>query len=392
MSKRRRNIGSFLFIIVLCLFFVTKLYRDVLGGTDFQGGIWNICQLLFVVAGYLTFFTQYPIKQNNKAISVINLFITFSFYIFGLSLITNQSWTVYDVFSLLLVPYGSLVLIISYCYGRKNLIDDNKLLSLLIITFFVLAILFHRGMAMSRNLIFEDASLVASVYYILCIVPIVLAIIPGKWKLLPFLVLALVLLVSGKRAGMIAFVLSVLVYWNGGNSKEKKWINFIFLCIIVLVVVYALPYIDSMYELKTIDRINSLEKDGGSGRNVRWLACINAIANSNFVELVFGHGMGAAWRDFEGEIHNDFLSVFYEYGIFAFILYVVFYVKLFWIWLKMRREKYRHEKEFLMTWIYSMTLAMFSFFIIEPTYITASMFCFGMFMADWMQSKNTVQC
>ena len=58
----------------------------------------------------------------------------------------------------------------------------------------------------------------------------------------------------------------------------------------------------------------------------------------------------------------------------------------------MRREKYRHEKEFLMTWIYSMTLAMFSFFIIEPTYITASMFCFGMFMADWMQSKNTVQC
>lgn len=198
------------------------------------------------------------------------------------------------------------------------------------------------------------------------------------------------MLVSGKRAGMIAFVLSVLVYWNGGNCKEKKWINFIFLCIIVSVVVYALPYIDNMYELKTIDRINSLEEDGGSGRNVRWLACINAIANSNFVELVFGHGMGAAWRDFKGEIHNDFLSVFYEYGIFAFILYIVFYVKLFWIWLKMRRERYRHEKEFLMTWIYSMTLAMFSFFIIEPTYITASMFCFGMFMADWMQSKNTV--
>lgn len=166
--------------------FVTKLYRDVLGGTDFQGGIWNISQLLFVVAGYLTFFTQYPIKQNNKAISVINLFITFSFYIFGLSLITNQSWTVYDVFSLLLVPYGSLVLIISYCYGRKNLIDDNRLLSLLIITFFVLAILFYWGMAMSRNLIFEDVSLVASVYYILCIDSYRAGNYSGKMEIITF--------------------------------------------------------------------------------------------------------------------------------------------------------------------------------------------------------------
>lgn len=392
MSKKRKNTWSFLFIVVLCLFFITKLYRDVLGGTNFQGGIWNICQLLLMVVGLLIFFTRYPIGQNNNAVSVINLFLIFSFYIWGLSLITNQSWAIYEVFSLILVPYGSLVLVISYCYGRINLINRNKHFRLMIITFFILILLFYRGVVMYRSSIFEDLSLMASVYYIMCIFPIVLAVIPGKWKLLFILVLAMVLLMSGKRAGMIAFVLSVLVYWNGGNSKRKKWINFIFFCILVLVVVYVFPYIDSIYELRTIDRLNSLGEDGGSGRNARWMACINAIANSNFVELVFGHGMGAAWRDLRGEIHNDFLSVFYEYGVLAFIFYIAFYAKLFRIWLEMHKEKYRHEREFLMTWIYSITLAMFSFFIIEPTYITASMFCFGVFMADWIRLKNTIQC
>ena len=54
----------------------------------------------------------------------------------------------------------------------------------------------------------------------------------------------------------------------------------------------------------------------------------------------------------------------------------------------MCKTRYRYSTEFLLTIIAALFLASFSFYVIDPTYITCGAVSWGLFLADWEKQKR----
>lgn len=147
-------------------------------------------------------------------------------------------------------------------------------------------------------------------------------------------------------------------------------------------------FIVGKYGVDVMHRMESLEETGGAGRLSRWIISLDAIGRSNIFELLFGHGGGTASRMLGGEVHNEFISVLFEYGIVSLLFYILYFLSLFGMWWKMRKDNYRYETSVFMLNVITLFLALFSFYFIRPTYITASMFSYGIFMSDWYKQNK----
>jgi hypothetical protein len=130
------------------------------------------------------------------------------------------------------------------------------------------------------------------------------------------------------------------------------------------------------------------KEDGGSGRFSRWDILLSAIGKSDLWELIFGRGFGAVYGLIGGRAHNDFIEIFYNFGLITVVLYVVFYLRLFVVNFKQYRCHYPYAKYMTCSIIVSLVLAMVSFFIVEPTYVLASMFVTGLLLGDWNKFSN----
>ena len=135
-------------------------------------------------------------------------------------------------------------------------------------------------------------------------------------------------------------------------------------------------------------RLDKLNQDGGSGRAVRWEIIANTLAyGSDPLQFLFGHGSGAT-VEFIHHAHNDFLEIFYDYGLVAFILYVLFYISLIKDAVIMKIKGYPYFREFASVIVVMLFLAMFSFFAIDCMYITCTSFCLAFFYADWLKYQR----
>ena len=116
---------------------------------------------------------------------------------------------------------------------------------------------------------------------------------------------------------------------------------------------------------------------------------MNLIGNeSSVIELLFGHGSGSVVNTVGGHAHNDFLEFLFDYGLFAFVLYVMFYVFLIKESIKMYKQGYPYAREFMCSVSVALGMSMFSFYAVDCTHITPSSICFGLLLADWYKYKN----
>lgn len=378
MKQKDKNL--YVYTIYILLFALLIVFRMLFEGSrEGGGGIWNIFQIIFVLTGlYVLIKKRQSIIIN---ISPIKIFVVFSMYIWFLSFPYLGDFTFDTIYYFLVVPFGVMVLLTFYYLGLKN--DINNSSWILLTLFYAIAYIFI-SKRQSSLLGIEDEVMVANSYYLLCLLPIILVFHKNKYSIIPFIVTLAVLLFSGKRAGTLAIGLMLPIYYFSFSKKTSKTIaNLLSLILVFIVLNYIYSYFQTKYSLDMLSRLESMSEDGGSGRFDRWKTIINGIGNSNIFNLLFGHGYKSVAKLAGGQAHNDFLQMLYEYGFFAFILYISFYFKLLKLWLKMHRKKYPYAKNFLMSIIAALFMAMFSFFIIEPRIIICSSLCWGLFLADW---------
>ena len=355
--------------------------------SESQGGLWNLIQLFFVVLGFIILFSRYNSIVFRHGNRIVLYILWFSFLSLFFGFFSISALNIKSLYSLGMIPYGSLVLVTSIVLGNIVSLDTKSFQWLYISTFLVLCVVFFLGRRQEAfNEYFEGAGLVASVYYILCFFPLVLAVKP-QWRVFFFFIVAICLLMSIKRAGTIAFGVCLIYYFafNKQTSKFKRL--FILFPLICSAIFFSMNFIVNNYGFDVMGRMEKLEESGGADRLSRWIFILDAIDRSSFFELVFGHGDGAAYRVLGGEVHNDFLSVFFEYGIVSVLFYTLYFLSLFRMWWKMRMDNYRYETSVFMLNVITLFLALFSFYIIRPTFITASMFSYGLFMSDWYKQK-----
>lgn len=382
--KSKKNYYLLTFFSVLISILV--ILRLIIGGTG--GGIWNILQIFFVVSGLILLIQYY--NEIKKSPLPLKLFVFFGVYIWLQSLyyvITNSNIDSYYYF--IVVPFAPMIVIIFYHYMLRNDISNNKLIY--ISTFYIVSVLFFTTRQSQLNRISDEIVFIANSYYTLALLPLVLIYTKKKYEFLPFLVVFASILISSKRAGMLALVLMLLVYFLSVNKKNirKTLSNIIGLGVLVFFAYYLYFYFEEKYSFDYMSSILKLQEDGGSGRDLRWEKVISGIISSHPFNFLFGHGFKSISDFAGGNAHNDFLEIFYEFGLFAFLLYLYFYISMFKTYLAMRKKKYPYSKHFVLSIIAAIFLANFSFFIIEPRFITFSALSWGIFLADWKKFQNS---
>ncbi len=152
----------------------------------------------------------------------------------------------------------------------------------------------------------------------------------------------------GALLGVIVTLFAVAFY-----DTDRKTLKALtkFTIFLLLVGVFAIFYFDKVEVLveQFNDRFLSFftgEKSietFSSGRIDVWGNMIERIGNSNFSQILFGHGVGSinfvilGELDFESS-HNVFIDLAYRNGIIVCILYLMMVVHLFWLFIKNRNR------------------------------------------------------
>ena len=386
-SALKNNRYWYLYALMIA-FLLLKMARGVFGVASSGGGIWNAIQILFVFIGIVYFFTRY----NNK-VAPIGVFLFFSIWVMFVAFINMINHPINSLsswFYFFSTPCAPFVLLIFYCVAQKGDFRDYSFL--IKTTYYVLIAMFYYSMTNYREMDSDEFIAFSDIYYPLALLPIVLFLTKPQRSIIPIFAIIVGIIVSGKRGGLVMVALVAFIYYFIGNKRGRGRTIFMLLLFVAVAFFasYIIEYIDSLYGLHTIDRMESSIEDGGSGRLWRWGKIWDVLGMSSFWELLFGHGFGAVYDLVGGRAHNDFLEVFYNFGFMAFVFYILFYLSIIILNIRQYRNKYPNAKFLTCSIAVALVLAMVSFFIVEPTYVLSSMFTTGLLLGDWSKNRNIV--
>lgn len=390
-GKRNNSFWYLVSLLLAAVFFILKMKRGF-SGSEENGGLWNIIQLLYIASGVVILFSK---KQSFKSFRCVRYYLFFFLYIWFLSLFPFlfSRMTVSRIFGFATVPYGIMVLIVYYSVGHNA--EIKQYWWVLMAAFCVIYAVLFVAMRNFRVLYGEQGAL-ADVYYVVTLLPLILLYIPQRLKLIPFILTFVVVAMTGKRGAFITMGLIMVIYFLIPFTEKRKKkttsnpiVRLIVFAVIIVFVWYVINRVVGLFSLNIFDRLDKMEEDGGSGRMDRWTRLLNLTGNeSSIIELFFGHGSGSVMKTIGGHAHNDFLEFFYDYGFFAVLLYVLFFVAFAREGLRMYRRKYPYAREFMCSVAVALCMALFSFYAIDCTHITGSSICFGLILADWYKFKN----
>ena len=313
---------------MLSIFSRSVPYRDMLGVAVTCIG----CFMLF----YVLF--RFPIPQSSILFPLLGFtmiaLLASGFYFF----VQTSTSTSYAIRLLSESVRWVAVFSWSYYIGflKKDMVISAKIAAFAIVLF---GALFLGVKEFSAN---RGIPLISTAYYALFLLPFALLFSNKlvKWSLVACIFYTLLL--SMKRTGFIAFVLGVFCYLvvdiivNNRIDKRKGRVKVIAAILVSVAFIVLLGYITEGQEISVLDRMESIEEDGGSGRTEVWAHTWEMIKNSDFASLVLGHGYNTVYMNSKLGIsaHTDVLEVLYDYGILGTVLYAWFYVK---IWGHFRR-------------------------------------------------------
>ena len=378
----RKGLKSVLLNILIFVFLFTKVQRGFVESSE-VGGIWNYIQILFLMLGFATF-----LVHNNRLIkvSICQIWMFYCILIIP-SILISFTFNIGYFFKMIMAFYPAAILFLFYNFYLNEIDSESIILKsifyIICFEFMLFMIDYYIGAGIKTS--------ISNAYYPLCLLPIIVAKTRKSFKWFPMLIVTMTVLLSSKRAGLIAIILGILLYYfiqSISSSRLIKFLKSVLMVIVVSIVMYYLVvYLDNKFSIGVIERMGRLVEDGGSGRVERWGNIFVALHNSNFINIIFGHGYNKLLNSI-GEAHNDFLQILYESGMFAMGAYVLYFICIVRELGRMYRYHFKYTAEFAMSIVFTVTLALFSFYIIEPTFITCGMISQGYLLAEWNKEKK----
>lgn len=275
---------------------------------------------IYALPGIIYCIIKYPSKilWCLVALTVISIFSGYDYH-YNLYYF-NERLTNFQIISsscMWLVSYVTMKLALQDKFTRKNEIPP------FVILFYVIGILL-----MLDALLREERSLLAgsnSGYYVLPILPAVLYYFPKhKYKII-FLTFAICFLTI-KRSTVIIMILSLIwlyvcyrkkIIRLSGRKKVRAFVVVIAIFVIVLT-------IGSVYLSSIVNRFSSISEDGGSHRDLVYLASINIIHSFDLKQILFGCGPKYFWDcdQLVSSCHNDYLEIMISCGVFGLLIFI----------------------------------------------------------------------
>lgn len=181
-------------------------------------------------------------------------------------------------------------------------------------------------------------------YMFLMFLPFVMLFTKKTIKITFVILIMLCIVSSMKRGAILAGLLSIIVYYFVSTLQSKNS-NPIFKIIgisavVLFVIIFFLAF-DAFTGGTIIERFANISEDGGSSRDLVYEIVILMILESDFTEILFGHGWNTViyYSPLGLSAHNDYLEILFDCGIFAFFLFCTFIVLLFHTAKKLIQQK-----------------------------------------------------
>lgn len=329
--------------------------------------------LLFVSSLLYTYLNRrYINRRDNKSLR------RFMFAVYGISIFFSFFFSLGNKISyiLIILPYIMFLYMYVSCCIISDKVRHISIVSIFVFLIYVYIQEYTKVIAFSFN---QDATTNAS-YFILYLLPLVLCV-DKKWiRILAVIVTIIVVVSSSKRGGTIAIILASLTYFLVEYLLIKeKVLNFgiVFLCLtIMILVVYGEKYIQG---LTVFGRMENLVDDEGSGRLDIFRHTYLMISDSGFFNLVLGHGWNRVVSDSALKLsaHNDFLEVFYDFGLLGFTLYLSLYVFLIKRTIALIKHKSCLAPAMTVSIVLFFVNSCVSHIVIYPAYMCLFTICWG---------------
>lgn len=321
MKNRNSLIHSIVF--VLFLFLLVSYQKDKMFFVE-QEVVLNyfnyiVSPVLICIIGlvYLILYrSKLPKSVAFHSISTFVLYITicslcYSFF----SPIKAKAIYFYILMLYLLLCYVSLV---------YRMISEKLFVSGVIFLFSAFVIVYISGY--KEQIINQLIGASNASYTILYVLPLLLCIKNKTINIISLLLTLLVVLTSLKRGGVVAYIVGILLYFYTSqvvlSRRKMKLISVIGFVFVLVGTFYIMSYVNTSIGGVLAERFSSISDDGGSGRLEIWGSVINLITHSSLFGLLFGHGWDAVYREIGTSAHNDFLEVFYDFGILGLIIFI----------------------------------------------------------------------
>ena len=227
------------------------------------------------------------------------------------------------------------------------------------------------------------------VFYLLYFLPFLFLDDNKAFTIVGVLLVFCVVIVSYKRTAAI-IILLCLAYWfyRQLREKKKKAGKTLLLAVVVCLIGVALysVIIQRFGNIDWLNRMAEIEETGGSGRTMRWATFLPDMANSSFLEVVFGHGTAYLYY------HNDFMQVLYDFGIVGAALYSGICFLLLHLYFRMKKAGFKY------TTAYGISLIVFFFnsavgqvIVVHTWFLQMAVFwglVIGQFMLTQERTKN----
>ncbi|MCC2192039.1 MAG: O-antigen ligase family protein [Gemmiger formicilis] len=207
---------------------------------------------------------------------------------------------------------------------------------------------------------------------------------------------ALLTIISGKRTALISIILCGFLpplLEKDDKRGKKKTGTMVLLMIVCIMLVYVSEYLSKSININIIERMQSLQEDGGSGRTTTYALVWEAFKSSNIVKQVIGHGYNAVYLDkiSISSAHNDFLEVLYDYGAIGLLFYVLLLFNFIFEAVKLRKAQCESFAAVTASILIYITLSCVSHLIIYPTYNVFLLFIISMGFSEYERNqKNSV--
>lgn len=366
-----------LFSVLLAVLTINRINSKLgLPGTGLDASMFMVLYLISIC------FFLYPSKSRpTKSMTgiVLVLFITM---LPATLFLTSGSELINSIIVLLAMPIGIMV-------GKKllHLYHSNGTSDLFLTILLLPAIIgVLWTIYLSNNMILIEESR-DYIFSLVVFLPLIYYYKRPFLKFILIILLAYLALTSTKRTAiiMVAVSLCLYVFYNFRSIKKNLFNGVIVLILVVAVAGFASKFISNdsfndAFEI-TKERMTNFDDESNNERKDMYQELLFESDSFNFIELCYGHGYNAVSRNLFGHpAHNDYLELFYDYGIVAALCYLFLIIKCLFYGISrtFQRRKGHYSPFFIVnTILIFIVLSMANCIVINPTYIFVAMITIG---------------
>ena len=317
----------------------------------------------------LSFFLVWRHKRT-----AISLWVMIYWIVAGLSAVLIGSYDTGLIVTYLRSTYWCAVFFVSVALLGRDVLVDTTFDRVVFMTLILMTFAFfinNRNYSRAEDLIGNNG-----VYYPLLLLPWVSAITNRRWKWIGLAIIVLCVLVSLKRSATLIILGSLIVVFFFDflyGKRKRKTLSTLFLAAFVIALGGAILFFNSDRVSAISERFDSIEEDGGNGRDVIYADVLARFSKEPIEQQFFGRGYNMVRGDSTMAVpvsaHNDFLEVLYDYGYIGLLVFIMLHLSIIKLAFHYTKERFYLAPSFWVSYVCFLIMSLVSHLMIYPTYV-----------------------